>query len=83
MVFLLLPLTSDFLLSGVGDPLMGKPVGDALGVITGLVVAVGAGVAGGLTGSGFGSHAPSTAIPAVRIVDKIIDLLMIFSSFTC
>ena len=75
----LLLTSSAFLPAGVGEALTGDPVGDAIiGVVTGLAVAVGAGVAGGLTGSVLGSQAPSTAIPAVRTVDKIIDLLMIF-----
>jgi hypothetical protein len=80
--FLLASFASAFLPSGVGDALTGEAVGEALGDVTGLDVAVGAGVdAGGLGGSVFGSQAPRTAIPAVRTVDRIIDLLMIFSSY--
>ena len=78
---LTLPL-SVFFTSGEAPGLAGEPVGDVVGDGTGLDVAEGTGVAGvGLGASTFGSHAPSTATEAAKTVDKIIDLLMIFSSY--
>ncbi len=56
----------------------GEPVGDALAEGDGLAVAVGAGVGGGLGTSDLGSHAPKTAMLIAIVVDKIIDLLIVF-----
>lgn len=63
---------------GFAGGAVGEPVGDATGDATGLAVATGAGVVGGLFGIGSFVHAPKTATDAVKIVDNIIDLLIVF-----
>jgi len=66
----------------VGEPAFtGEPVGEELGLGAKLADAEGDGLATvGLTGSGFGfSHAPSTATLAAKTVDKMNDLLIVYS----
>ena len=86
--FLFVFLPSSFFASGEAAGFGGEsPVfaGDADGDAVGLAVATGVGVAGGLFGTsvccGFGSHAPRTATVAAKIVDNIIDLLIVFSPY--
>ena len=73
---------SIFLTSGDAPGFAGEAVGDgdATGdaTATGLAVATGAGVVGGLFGAGGVVHAPKTATDAAKIVDNIIDLLIVF-----
>ena len=63
-----------------GDaPGFGEPVGEALGDVTGLAAGATVGVAaGGFGGSGLFSQALNAAMLAVRIVDSINDLLIVF-----
>ena len=88
LVFLFVFLPSSFLASGEAAGFGGESpgfAGDATGDAVGLAVATG--VAGGLFGTsvcwGFGSQAPRTATLAAKIVDNIIDLLIVFSPFEC
>ena len=67
----------------VGEPAFtGEPLGEALGLGATLADTEGDGLATvGLFGGVFvfGSHAPSTATLAAKTVDKMIDLLIVFS----
>ncbi len=88
LVLLFVFLPSSFFASGEAAGFGGESpgfAGDATGDAVGLAVASGAGVAGGLVGTsvcwGFGSQAPRTAMVAAKIVDNIIDLLIVFSPF--
>jgi hypothetical protein len=63
-------------------PGLGVPDGEDTGDGAGLARTAGVGDAGGLGGSGFGSHAPNTAVETARTVVNINDLLIVFLLIT-